>query len=113
MQELNLKMDSLKKTINEGNTKIDIANKKLAEERVVISGLQAKQLENLNTIKTLKSELKGKIKEEECGNRGYTATAGINKKEHRFNGKKYIREDTIIGDKIRLNGKDYVRLING
>tara|TARA_B100002051_G_scaffold237217_1_gene238952 strand:- start:857 stop:2908 length:2052 start_codon:yes stop_codon:yes gene_type:complete len=86
---------------------------KITQNYAIIHNLKAKQLANLDTINKLKSELRNKISVSECGSRGYTATAGIKQNKHVFNGKRYIKEESIIGDRIFLNGKQYVRLING
>ena len=104
---------ALKSTIVKRNQTIKNNEAKITEQNVVISELRTKQYASLATISKLQSELRNKIFVSQCGSRGYTATAGIKQNTHVFNGKKYIKEESIVGDKLYLNGKYYVRLING
>tara|TARA_B100001094_G_C18153911_1_gene785313 strand:+ start:45 stop:1796 length:1752 start_codon:yes stop_codon:yes gene_type:complete len=111
--KMNLKIIQLKDKIKSANNKINAAGGIISRQAVIISTLNAKQNANLITIGALQSQLRGKINVSQCSQRGYTATAGIKANAHVFNGKKYIKEESIIGDKIYLNGKHYVKLING
>jgi len=112
-QRMNTEIKGLKDTIAKANDKIKSSEKKISDQSVIITELNAKQKSNLATISTLQSHLRSKIFVSQCSKRGYTATAGIKSNTHIFNGKRYIKEESIIEDIRRLNGKMYVRLING
>ena len=115
--EMTNKIDSdikiLKTTIGDANRKISGFEKTITQQNVELLELRTNQKADKSRIIELQNQLRGKIFVSECGRKGYTATAGIKANTHVFNGTKYIKEKSIIGDKLYLNGKHYVRLFGG